>query len=86
MESWYLSDVTHTRMEGLVKYGVLCGRTNVVEWLVPDHEEMPPLPDGYVMSFSPFHESGLTIPPHPFLQGLLHHYQIELQHLNPNRI
>ena len=26
------------------------------------------------------------IPPHPFLRGLLHHYQIELQHLNPNGI
>ena len=26
------------------------------------------------------------IPPHQFLQGLLHHYQIELQHLNPNGI
>jgi hypothetical protein len=36
--------------------------------------------------FAPFHERGLTIPPHPFLRGLLHHYQIKLQHLNPNGI
>jgi hypothetical protein len=26
------------------------------------------------------------MPPHPFFWGLLHHYQIELQHLNPNGI
>ena len=25
-------------------------------------------------------------PPHPFLRGLLHHYLIKLQHLNPNGI
>jgi hypothetical protein len=29
---------------------------------------------------------GLGCPPHPFFQGLLHHYQTELQHLNPNGI
>ena len=38
------------------------------------------------LSFTPFHERGLTVPPHPFFQGLLHHYQIELQHLNPSKI
>jgi len=38
------------------------------------------------ISFAPFHERGLAVPPHPFFQGLPHHYQIELQHLNPNRI
>jgi hypothetical protein len=26
------------------------------------------------------------MPPHPFFRGLLHHYQIELQHLNSNGI
>jgi hypothetical protein len=51
-----------------------------------DHEEMPAPPDGYVVSFTPFHECRLIISPHPFLLRLLHHYQIELQHLNANRI
>ena len=37
-------------------------------------EEVPAPHDGYVVSFEPFHEHGLTIPPHPFFQGLLHHY------------
>ena len=86
MDSWYRSDVTHARMEGLVKRGLLCWRTDAVEWLVPGHEGAPVPPDGYVISFAPFHERGLTVPPHPFFRDLLHHYQIELQHLNPNRI
>ena len=73
-------------MEDLVKHGLLCGRTDAMEWLVPDREVAPALPDGYVVSFTFFHDHGLTIPTHPFFQGLPHHYQIELQHLNPNRI
>jgi len=60
--------------------------THAVEWLVSGREDAPAPPDGYVVSFTPFHERGLVIPPHPFFQGLLHHYQIELQHLNPNEI
>ena len=86
MESWYCSDVTHARVDGLVKRGLLRGRTEVVEWLVLGHEEVSSLPNDYVVSFAPFHERGFMIPPHPFLRGLLHHYQIELQHLNPNGI
>ena len=45
---------------------------------MPSRKDAPAPPDGYVVSFTPFHERGLTIPPHPFFQGLLHHYQIEL--------
>jgi hypothetical protein len=41
-------------------------------------EEASALSNGYIVSFSPFHECGLAIPPHLFLWGLLHHYQIEL--------
>ena len=56
------------------------------EWLLPSEEESPLPPDGYVASFAHFHERGLTTPAHKFLQGLLHYYKIELQHLNPNGI
>ena len=69
MESWYCSDVTHVCMEGLVKCGLLHERTDVAEWLMPD---------GYVISFAPFHKRGLMVPPNLFFRGLLHHYQIEL--------
>ena len=74
MESWYRSNVTHAPMEGLIKYGLLCGRTEAVEWLMPGHEEVSSPPDGYIVSFAPFHERGFTIPLHPFLRGLLYHY------------
>ena len=73
MDSWHCSNVTYACMEGLVKRNLLRGRTNAAEWLMPGHEEVPTPPDVYVMSFVPFHERGLTIPPHTFFQGLLHH-------------
>jgi hypothetical protein len=57
-----------------------------MEWLVPGREEVPAPPDGYVVLFVPFLESGLATPPHRFLQGLLHRYKTKLQHLNPNGI
>ena len=55
-----------------------------MEWIVHSGEDEPSPPDGYVISFIPFHEHGLMTPPHRFLRGLLHYYGIELQHLNPN--
>ena len=57
-----------------------------MEWIVPSGEDEPSPPNGYVISFIPFHERGLVTPPHRFLRGLLHYYGIELQHLNPNGI
>ena len=53
---------------------------------MPSREDAPAPPDGYIVSFALFHECGLTVPPYLFFQGLLHHYQIELHHLNPNGI
>ena len=57
-----------------------------MEWIVPGGEDAPSPPDGYVVSFVPFHEHGFMTPPHRFLRGLLHYYGLELQHLNPNGI
>ena len=59
MDSWYRSDVAHVPMGGLVKRGLLRGRTDAAEWLVPGREDLSALPDGYVISFAPFHERGL---------------------------
>ena len=50
MDSWYYSNVTHVRMEGLIKRGLLRGRTNAAEWLMPGRDEAPTSPDGYVVS------------------------------------
>jgi hypothetical protein len=50
-------------MEGLVKRGLIPARTEVLEWVIPGDEEVPVTPDGYVISFIPFHERGLTALP-----------------------
>ena len=73
-------------MEGLVHRGLLYTQTMAEEWLLPGEEDVPSLPDGYVVSFAHFHKCGFAIPAHRFLRGLLHYYKIELQHLNPNGI
>ena len=36
--------------------------------------------------FAHFHKRGLVTPAHKFLQGLLHYYNIEMHHLNPNGV
>ena len=86
MEPWCHSDITLQRLEGLVGRGLLCARTAAEEWRLPGDEDAPSPPDGYVVSFTHFHERGFTTPAHKFLRGLLHYYKIELQHLNPNGI
>ena len=47
---------------------------------------MPAPPDGYVVSFTHFHEHWFVTPAHRFLWGLLQYYKIKVQHLNPNGI
>ena len=86
MDPWCRSDITFQRMEGLVRHGLLRTQTSAEEWLLPSDEDLLSPPDGYVVSFTHFHECGLVTPAHTFLRGLLHYYKIELQHLNPNRI
>jgi hypothetical protein len=81
MESWYRSDILCARMEALVKRGLLRARTQANEWIVPDDEEVPMPPDGYIVSFMLFPDRGLVVPPHRFFRGLLHYYDIKLQHL-----
>ena len=86
MDPWCHSDITFQRMEGLVHRGLLRARTSAEEWLLPSDEDLSSPPDGYVVSFAHFHERGFVTPAHRFLQGLLHYYKIEVQHLNPNGI
>ena len=86
MDPLCCSDITIQRMEGLVHRGLLRAWTSAEEWLLLGNEDSPSLPDGYVVSFTHFHERGFVTPAHKFLRGLLHYYKIELQHLNPNRI
>ena len=57
-----------------------------MEFIIPGGKDEPSPPDDYVVSFIPFHEHRFVTPPHRFLRGLLHHYRIKSQHLNPNGI
>jgi hypothetical protein len=50
-------------MEGLMKRGLLPAWIEALEWVVPGDEEVSTPPDGYVISFIPFHEHGLAAPP-----------------------
>jgi hypothetical protein len=86
MEPWCHSDVIHAFMESLIKRNLLPMRTEASKWVIPGDEDALAPPDSYAISFIPFHERRLMAPPYRFLQGLLHHYKIELQHLNPNGI
>ena len=86
MEQWCRSDVTLQRLEGLVCRGLLCAQTTAEEWWLPGNEDASSPPNGYVVSFTHFHERGFATPAHKFLRGLLHYYKVELQHLNPNGI
>ena len=65
-------------MEGLVRRGLLHARTSAEEWLLLGEEDLPSLPDGYVVSFAHFHKCGFVTPAHIFLRGMLHYYKIEV--------
>ena len=86
MEPWGRSSFATARAMGLVKKGLLLDKTAESEWRYPGEESEPRPGDGYVVSFAHFHERGFTTPPSRFFRGLLHHYGLELQHLNPNNI
>ncbi|XP_066323862.1 uncharacterized protein [Miscanthus floridulus] len=58
---------TWKRMEGLIHRGLLRARTSAKEWLLPNDEGLLSLPDGYVVSFTHFHEHGFTTPADIFL-------------------
>jgi hypothetical protein len=58
-------------MLGLVHRGLLPTRTDALEWILSGDERFLASPDGYVVSFTHFHERGLATPAYRFLLGLL---------------
>ena len=78
MEPWCRSNITPQCLEGLVRRGLIRPLTTADEWWLPDNEDEPSPPDGYVVSFAHFHKRGFTIPARKFLRGLLDYYQVEL--------
>ena len=67
MDSWCRSDITFQCMEGLILRGLLHARTVAGEWLLPGEEDVPSPLDGYVVSFTHFHERGFATPTYRFL-------------------
>ena len=63
MEPWCRSEITLQRLEGLVRRGLLCAWTATEEWWLPDEQHVLSPPDGYVVSFTRFHEHGFATPP-----------------------
>lgn len=53
-------------------------------WHLPQGEPFPEPRQDETVVFALFYERGFELPVHPFLRALLHYYQLELQHLNPN--
>ena len=88
-DPWRRSGVTQEVLEGLVALGLLrpCTDAAKPEWLVPaeEHEALAP-PEGYVVSFTSFHERGFGAPPSRFMRALPHYYGVELHNLTPNSI
>lgn len=73
-------------LEALVEAGLLRPQGVLREWMLPMGESKPAPPPGYVVSFLPFHERGVGTPAHDFFRALLHFYEAELHHLNPNGV
>jgi hypothetical protein len=87
--AWERSTVTRMALGELVFAGQLAaneeGRS--AEWIVPpagDHAPNPP--DGYVVSFTRFHERGFAAPASRFMRALCHYYGVELHNFAPNAI
>jgi hypothetical protein len=88
MDPWGLSSFSGKIASWLIKDGLLHPVKNAMqpEWIVPGNEDEPNPPAGYIISFAHFHEQGFRMPASDFFRGLLHHYRIEMQNLNPNSI
>jgi len=86
MALWRASILLEDWLEDVAAKGVI-PPNEVAGWRAPLAEnELPVLEVEEIASLVAFHERGLGYPAHDFLRGLLHHWEIKLQHLNPNRI
>jgi hypothetical protein len=61
-------------------------KNDPTESLAAGPEIVPRPPPGFLVIFLAFMLRGLSLPPHPFLHGLLFAYGIQLHDLNPNMI
>jgi hypothetical protein len=79
---WRRSLTSQGNLQALVGRGLL----DEGGWLIPNAEEAPTPPPGYVVSFVRFHERGLVVPLHLFDMTLFKYLRVQLHFLNPNEI
>ena len=86
MATWRRSVMTKADLEALVSRGELPALTAAEEWRLPGDEEFPSPPEGYVVSLVAFHRCGFTVLAGDLIRGVLHEYELELQHLTPHGV
>jgi hypothetical protein len=58
----------------------------ILQWHPAQGKDIPAPNTNEIIVFTAFFQRGFGLPSYDFLCGLLHHYKIELVHLNPNSI
>jgi hypothetical protein len=82
--NWVQTKIGDRELSSAEKIGIL--KNDPVETLAAGLEIIPRPPPGFRVIFLAFILWGLSLPPHPFLRGLLFVYGIQLHDLNPNTI
>jgi hypothetical protein len=82
--NWVQTKVGDKELSLAEKVGLL--KNTPAESLTAGPEIVPRPPPGFRVIFMAFLLRGLSLPPHPFLHGLLFAYGIQLHDLNPNTI
>jgi hypothetical protein len=82
--NWVSTKMGSKQMSATEKIGLL--KNDSAESLAAGPEFIPRPPPGFRVIFLAFLLRGLSLPPHPFLHGLLFAYGVQLDDLNPNTI
>jgi hypothetical protein len=84
MSNWLQTKVGDKELSQAEKMGLL--KNTPAESLPAGPEIVPRPPPEFWVIFMAFLLRGLSLPPHPFIRGLLFAYGIQLHDLNPNTI
>jgi hypothetical protein len=82
--NWVQTKIGDKELSNAEKISLL--KNDPAESLAAGPEIIPWPPPGFRVIFLAFMLRGLSLPPHPFLRGLLFAYGIQLHDLNPNMI
>jgi hypothetical protein len=84
VDNWVQTKIGDKELSHIEKVGLL--KNDPAELPAAGPEIVPWPPPGFRIIFIAFMLRGLSLPPHPFLHGLLFAYGIQLHDLNPNMI